>query len=301
MQATTTKILDERRFPVSLTETITPIRELYDCGKQERWNPEVDILWKTLDLGKYDADILEAARLTWSRRAWVEYAGLCETPALLVRLCLELGREADPKYFLTVRNTEEAWQIDCYHRYAQALGGYVDSSPLAATEKIFNQYRHRHVLDAEQNVDVLFAVYSVAEDGLELALFEAYLAGTTEPVAKQILTKSVKAKQRNVSFAWLYMTKRAAQWSPEQCVAVGSGVHSYLQDIELNGYHCAWLGDPQGQEAQAADITAKAGLGAVTQATEAVVFKTYITQLREDLRNIGIPLAELTHPELGTL
>ena len=175
MQTQPTKIMDERRFPVSLSADIAPIRTLYDTAKAERWDPEKDIAWHELDSSDYYPDALEAARLTWSRRAWVEYVGLCETPAFLVRLCLELDREADPKYFLTVRNTEEAWLIDCFHRYAKGLGGYIDQPPAAETERIFNQYRHRQVLDAEKNVDTLFATHFVAEDGLEAALFEGYL------------------------------------------------------------------------------------------------------------------------------
>ena len=47
-------------------------------------------------------------------------------PALLIRFCLEPGREADPKYFLTVRNTEEAWHVESFHRVAELCGGYLD-------------------------------------------------------------------------------------------------------------------------------------------------------------------------------
>src|SRR3546814_19544130 len=116
MQAHITKFPVERRFPVTLTQSIGSIRDLYETGKESRWNPEVDIAWESFDAGKYRRADLDAARLVWSRRAWVEYAGLYETPALLVRVCLEAGRESAPTYFLTVCNHEEAWQKERCHR-----------------------------------------------------------------------------------------------------------------------------------------------------------------------------------------
>ena len=54
---------------------------------------------------------------------WIEATGLTETPALLMRFCMEAGREIDPKFYLTVRNTEEAWHVECFDRVAEAFGG----------------------------------------------------------------------------------------------------------------------------------------------------------------------------------
>ena len=301
MQATPTKILDERRFPVSLREDITPIRELYDRGKEERWNPKTDIAWDQLDLSSYDAEVLKAAALTWSRRTWIEYAGLYETPAFLVRLCLELGREADPKYFLTVRNTEEAWLIESFHRYADALGGYQHQPTEPATEQLFNQYRHRNVLDADKDVDALFATHAVAEDGLELALYKAYLENMQEPVGRQILEKAVLSKQRNIDFGWSYLTSLAAGWDEKKRESVGVAIQSYLQEIELNGYHCAWLGNRSGDEAIAAEITADYGLGSAAVAQEEKIVRDYIDVLRAELKKIHIPLGNLIHLQLDVL
>ncbi|GAB2906759.1 hypothetical protein LSG25_01925 [Paralcaligenes sp. KSB-10] len=300
MQAHTTKIPVERRFPVSLTQSIGSIRELYETGKESRWNPEADIAWNDFDAGKFEQASLDAARLVWSRRAWVEYAGLYETPALLVRLCLEAGRESDPKYFLTVRNTEEAWQIESCHRYAKLLGGYIDRPPQAESEVVFNQYRHRQILDAEQDADIFFTVHSAVEDGLELELFRAYLDNATEPVAQQILQKSVQAKERHVAFGWTYVSERVGMWSDAQRTAVAIGVHDYIQNIEMRGYHCPWLSGSADAETRAAEVAALAGLGASTQAREQVIFLSYIAGVRIRLKTFGIELPGFAHPRLGT-
>lgn len=301
MQKMPTKILNERRFPVSLNADIAPIRALYDQGKAERWNLKTDINWHQLDVTDYNSDVLKAAALTWSRRTWIEYAGLYETPAFLVRLCLEIGREADPKYFLTIRNTEEAWLIETFHRYTNELDSYVAQPTDTVTERLFNQYRHRNVLDAEQDVDALFATHAVAEDGLELALYKAYLANTQEPIGRQILEKSVLSKQRNVDFGWLYLTSQARTWEDEKRITVGQAIHSYLQEIELNGYHCAWLSDKTSDAAIAAEITADFNLGAANAMQEEQILRQYLKELRGKLADIHIPLADLRHPTLGTL
>ena len=72
--APVTRIPVERRFPLGLRESIASIRELYESGKQQRWDPVRDIDWNALSpdgLAQADRD---AARSVWSRRAWVEIA-----------------------------------------------------------------------------------------------------------------------------------------------------------------------------------------------------------------------------------
>ncbi|WP_143322941.1 hypothetical protein [Candidimonas nitroreducens] len=299
--AHSTRIPVEHRFPLHLRRSITSIRDLYEAGKQQRWNPDTDIAWSRFDPAAYDAAALQAARLTWSRRAWVEYAGLAETPAILIRFCLEAGRESDPKYFLTVRNTEEAWQIESCHRYAGVLGGYVDQPSSVREKTLFNQYRHRHALDAEESADAFFVVHSAVEDSLELELCRAYLDDARDPVARQILEKSTQAKERHAAFGWLYATERAARWSAPERAQVSAQVLAYLRDIELAGYHCAWLGDPASAEARAAQATSEAGLGAASQERERDLLCDYVAAVRARLGELGVDLPELSHPALGRL
>ncbi|GAA5232471.1 hypothetical protein FOZ76_00325 [Verticiella sediminum] len=296
-----TRIPVEQRFPVALRRSIDSIRELYETGKRERWQPQTDIAWAAFRAEGYDAAALAAARLTWSWRAWVEYAGLTETPATLIRLCLEAGREADPKYFLTVRNTEEAWHIECFHQYAQVLGGYVNRPPEVADEAVFAQLRDRQVLDAREHLDAFFATHSTVEDSLELALFEAHLRNAEEPVAAAILGRAVQDKQRHARFGWLYLEERAGHWTQDERARIAATVHGYLQQIELGGYHCPWLAHPQGEAARAAQITAAVGLGAASRDEEAAVIVDTIADTRVRLAELDITLPRLNHAALGSL
>ena len=66
----------ERRFPLQFLPEVPAIRELYSQAKGFRWNPETDIPWERFDTSAYSKAALEAARLTWSRRAWSVYPGL---------------------------------------------------------------------------------------------------------------------------------------------------------------------------------------------------------------------------------
>ncbi|MBT6275890.1 MAG: hypothetical protein HOI95_17365 [Chromatiales bacterium] len=74
----------ERRFPLHFEPEIPAIRELYSQAKGMRWDPETDIAWDQLALGAYSQSTCDAARLTWSLRAWSAYPGLGESTILLV-------------------------------------------------------------------------------------------------------------------------------------------------------------------------------------------------------------------------
>src|SRR5262245_19169383 len=103
----------ERRFPLRFVPEVPAIRELYSQAKGLRWNPETDIAWDRLGAERYAPETREAARRTWSRRAWGAYPGLGENTALLVRLCLESGAAGmDAKLFLSFRPAEEANHLE---------------------------------------------------------------------------------------------------------------------------------------------------------------------------------------------
>src|SRR5262249_11311978 len=75
----------ERRFPLQFAPEVPALRELYSQAKGFRWNPETDIPWDRFDPARYSKEVREAARRTWSRRAWSVYPGLTESTALLIR------------------------------------------------------------------------------------------------------------------------------------------------------------------------------------------------------------------------
>lgn len=301
MNAAPTTLLVEQRFPLNLKESIHSIREMYETGKKERWIPETDIAWSDLETSRYTKQELDAARLTWSWRSWVEYACLTETPALLIRWCLEKGRESDPKYFLTVRNTEEAWHIESFNKLANTLGGYMNRPADSAEEALFLQYRDRTILDEKQHSDAMLVTHCAVEDGLEMELFKAYLANCTNPIVTSLLQKVVHAKERHAHFGWVYAGERASLWTDQDREVIGRTAQHYLQTVELAGYHCPWLRDPQSTTAQAIALTAHSGLGAAPMEQEREILIRYIANVRQRLGQWGIDLPALHHPSIGSL
>lgn len=293
----------EVRFPLDLAVSIAPIYQLYEEGKLDTWSPESDIPWDAFDRTAFSDDELGAARHVWSRRAWLEYTGIAETPALLLRFCLERGREADPKYFLTVRNTEEAELVESYHRYAELLGGYHERPAESGWEALINRGYYRDALNAEVPLDAYVAVHCAVEDGLELELFRASLANAGEPVARAVLEKSVQDKIRHAEFGWQYLEKRAREFAAGDQSAIVEAVVAWLRGVAFAGYHVPSLSTAidSGTEQRAQAVAADAGLGATTASQEEEIFRSYLTDTRARLLTLGLSLPVLPHPRLGKL
>src|SRR5580700_7448306 len=231
----------ERRFPLHLEPSITTIRELYDQAKQAHWDPERDISWAAFDPSRYSTEILAAARLSWSRKAWTEYGGLPETPALIIRFCLEHERESDPKYFLTVRNTEEAWHLECCYRFAELCGGFIEQPANPAYAALFNQGLHREALDASRSLDAYVAAHIGIQDGLDLELCRLHRDNATDPVPRAILDRLVADKTRHAAFGWFYLERRATGWTEADRLTIAAEVEHVITNVELAGFHCVWL------------------------------------------------------------
>jgi hypothetical protein len=285
------RLLVEQRFPLEMNVTLPEIRELYDSGKAGRWNPHRDIDWSALAPDQYDDEIREAARRTWSRRIWIEATGLTETPALIVRLCMEVGREIDPKFFLTTRNTEEAWHVECFDRIAEAFGGRVERPADRSYETVFNRNLHRRVLDAGQHLDSYIAAHAGFEDGLELELCRAWKRNATNAAVVAVLDHVIADKERHAAFGWLYLASRAPRWTADERRSIADEIVAHVSNIELKGYHCPWLAPEHAlAEAEADAVIAAAGLGAATRATEEDVLVAYVGNARARLAELGVTL-----------
>jgi hypothetical protein len=285
------RLLVEQRFPLEMNVTLPQIRELYDSGKVGRWNPHRDIDWSALAPDQYDDETREAARRAWSRRIWIEATGLTETPALIVRLCMEVGREIDPKFFLTTRNTEEAWHVECFDRIAEAFGGRVVRPADRSYESVFNRNLHRRVLDAGQHLDSYIAAHAAFEDGLELELCRAWKRDATNAAIVAVLDHVIADKERHAAFGWLYLASRAPRWSADERRSIAHEIVSQVSNIELKGYHCPWLAPEHAlAEAEADAVIAAAGLGAATRAAEEDVLVSYVGNARARLAELGVTL-----------
>lgn len=301
--------LVERRFPLHLEPHIQTIRGLYHEAKAAHWDPEKHIPWAKFDAAAYTPAQLRAAALSWSRRAWTEYGALPETPAILVRFCLEHGGESDPKMFLSVRGSEEAWHTECCWRFADLVGGYIEAPASKDYASLFNQDFHREAFEPGLSVDAYIAVHSAILDGLDLELNRGFLRHATDPVAHAILKRMVQDKERHVAFGWVYLTEHAgrsdtggvAGWSDAERAEIGAEIDQALEGLLCSGAICAWLA-PGGiaDDVVAADeTTRKAGLGAMSSAEEAAIVVQFLTDAREHLARLGVTIADI-RSRIGT-
>jgi len=287
------EIPTERRFPLHLEPAIRTIRDLYDEAKQSRWDPERDIPWASFDRTRYSPEMLAAARLSWSRKAWTEYGGLPETPALIIRFCLERERESDPKYFLTVRNTEEAWHLECCHRFAELCGGFVSEPVNPAYRALFERGLHRQALDAARSLDAYIAAHVAIGDGLDLELCRLSRENARDPVARAILDRLVRDKTRHAAFGWLYLERRAWLWRDSDRAVIAAEIEHIVGDVELAGFRCVWLaGDAAADIAEADCMTRDAGLGAATRDEEEPVLRRFLADAAARFAVLGVSLPE---------
>lgn len=284
-------LLVERRFPLEMSATLPEIRDLYDNGKAGRWNPHRDVDWSALAPEQYDAPVRAAARRSWSRRLWVEATGLTETPALLMRFCMEAGREIDPKFYLTVRNTEEAWHVECFDRIAEAFGGRVAAPADKAYEATFNRNLHRRVMNAEQSLDSYVTCFAAYEDGLELELGRTWRDHATNPTIATVLDRVIADKERHAAFGWLYLASRAPHWTAQDRALIAEELTANIRETELRGYHCPWLApEHAAAEAEADKVVASAGLGGASRAAEEDTLVRYTANARARLAELGVTL-----------
>jgi hypothetical protein len=280
----------ERRFPLHLEPAIRTIRDLYDEAKQSRWDPERNIPWQSFDASRYSAETLAAARLSWSRKAWTEYGGLPETPALIIRFCLEHERESDPKYCLTVRNTEEAWHLECCHRFAELCGGFVEEPANAAYRALFEQGLHRQALDAARSLDAYVAAQIGIGDGLDLELCRLHRDNGRDPVARAILDRLARDKARHAAFGWFYLETRAASWSDADRAVIAAEVTHIIRNVELKGFRCVWLCDAASDIAEADRIIRDAGLGGANRAEEEPALRRFLANAAAQFARLGVRL-----------
>jgi hypothetical protein len=286
------RILQEYRFPLHLEPAVESIWQLYNRAKDSRWDPSRAIDWAAFHPGKLDEGSREAARLAWSHRAWLLFGRLSETPSLLVRFCLERQRESDPKYFLSLRGSEEAWHLDACHGFAERLGGFIAEPADAEYARRFNQTLHREVLDADFGLDAYVAAYVALREHLEAALLEASLAATREPAMAQALELMLRDKRRHAQFGWLYLAER--DFDRPQVAARASQMleRFYASGLMVPGYARAVAR----QVAEAQEVAAQVGLGVAPLAEQRAALQRALAEGRERLSALGVDGSGLTLP-----
>src|SRR6059036_129857 len=232
----------ERRFPLSFAPEVPALRELYSQAKGLRWNPETDVAWDRFDPSRYARATCEAARRTWSRRAWSVYPGLTESTALLIRFCLESGSIGmDAKLFLSFRPAEEAKHLEVCHMLAERLGGYEPDPGEPGLARISNQPFAQVALDGDVPVEAFIAALGALDDQLDLNLYLSHLQNTKDETARAALRLIAGDRQRHVTFAWVFLASRLPGLDERARAGVIDAVHDMLVRVILAGYRSTWL------------------------------------------------------------
>jgi hypothetical protein len=294
----------ERRFPLQFAPEVPALRELYSQAKGFRWNPETDIPWDHFDPTRYSKEAREAARRTWSRRAWSVYPGLTESTALLIRFCLESGSLGmDVKLFLSFRPAEEAKHLEVCHLLAERLGGYEADPHDVGLARVSNHPFAQAALDPDVPVEAYIAALGALDDQLDLNLYLSHLQHAKDEVVRAALRLIAGDRQRHVAFAWTLLGSRVLALDERARATVAETAHDLLVNVILAGYRNTWLLPEKSREPwlAAEQETARVGLGASTVTQERSVLRATIAQVRERFAVWKLDVPPVNHPELGTI
>lgn len=293
--------LEEKRFPLNLRPELQDIRDLWNAGNRFAWDPATAIPWDTFDASKYTKAQLDAARLYWSRRAWTEYTGVAESPAVLLRLCMEPGREIDARIFWAMQTLEETRHCMASYLFTEKLGGYMSAPPVEQPRSA----HHRGIRDKVLNPNISFEAFVLAHvcigETVAAKMFEVRYKTTTDPVAKELVRLILKDETRHIQFGWRYMAHKAKAATREQIAEWERIAVDVVENSELKGFHCIWLVPSEQTRPliEANNLTAEAGLGGSSPELEMAALKESIADIRRDMKPWGVTIPMFTHPVLG--
>lgn len=286
------KMLIERRFPVRLGQQVASLEDAYRKEKTASWNPVADIPWDVLGADSLEQRDGHAARLMWSRRLWAAYGYLSETPATLIRLCLELDRPISPKFFLTVRNTQEACHIDVMQTMAEAYGGYISKPASPAYAAILDLDLAGRVLHADTPIDSYVLAHCAIKIGAEAVLYKLHGTAVKNDAIAAALAHIAEDKRRHAAFGWDFVMDRVHAWDAADRAAATAETIRAINEVILSGYLTPFFAASgvADEEKAAENHAAVAGLGCADETRQRRALTDYLTATRKRLEELSIEL-----------
>ena len=286
--------LAEKRFPLKTRTEVPAIRELWTKSKQLTWDARRDIPYDSFDRKRYSQEQLDAARLGWSRRAWTEYTGIIESPAMLIRLALDGQAPIEAKFVLAAKVVEEARHCEASFLLAEAMGGYMPEPPPgdAIIRLVVAGFRDRLAFNPEVSAEAAIAGWHVISEGIALDIFAARYRRTTEPVTKEVLRLIMQDEVRHVQLGWEYLEHRIPHLTADQVKEVENVVLDIVENVEMKGFHslCLIPDDLESVLREAEAIAADARLGFCTPEEEHQIFVKSIQDIRKRFAKMGITI-----------
>jgi hypothetical protein len=285
--------LRETRFPLKTHIQIPAINELWTRAKQLTWDARRDIPYDKFDRKRYSQEQLDAARLGWSRRAWTEYTGIIESPAMLIRLALEGQAPIEAKFLLASKVMEEARHCEASFLLAEAMGGYIQEPPPhdAIVRLVVAGFRDRLAFNPEVSSLAGIAGWHIISEGIALDIFAARYKRCDEPVTKETLRLIMQDEVRHVLVGWELLEALVPRMSKEEVRHVEEVVIDIMENVEMKGFHSMCL-LPELDSAlkEAEEIAGNARLGFCPAAEEHRVFVKSIQEIRARFKKMGITI-----------
>lgn len=292
--------LKESRFPLKTRHEVPAISELWRKSKQMAWDPVTDIPYDKFDNSKYSQEQLDAARLGWSRRAWTEYTGIIESPAMLIRMSLDGQAPIEAKFVLAAKVIEEARHCEASFMLAEAMGGYIPEPPPhdAIIKMVVAGFRDRLAFNPEVSTEAAMAGWHIISEGIAVDIFAARYRACKEPVTREVLRLILQDEVRHVAVGWEFLEHRIPQMSKEEVAGVEAAVLDIIENVEMKGFHsmCLLPDDLESDLKEAEAIAAQAGLGFCSAEQEHAVFLRSIADLRKRFGKLGITVP--MYPEI---
>lgn len=291
--------LTEKRFPLNTRSEVPGLRDLWTKSKQMFWDPRRDIAYDKFDRSRYSEEQLDAARLGWSRRAWTEYTGIIESPAMLIRLALDGQAPIEAKFVLAAKVIEEARHCEASFLLAEAMGGYMPEPPPgdAIVRLVVAGFRDRLAFNPEISAEAAIAGWHVISEGIALDIFAARYRRCDEPVTKETLRYIMQDEVRHVAVGWELLEHLVPKMSKAEVKAIEDVVVDIMENVEMKGFHSMCLLPELDSVLKDAErIAGEARLGFCPPEEEHRVFVKSIQEIRAKFAKMGITLP--TYPEI---
>ncbi len=292
--------LSEKRFPLKTRHEIPAVSEMWSKSKQMTWDPVRDIPYDKFDRSKYSEEQLDAARLGWSRRAWTEYTGIIESPAMLIRLSLDGQAPIEVKFVLAAKVVEEARHCEASFLLAEAMGGYVQEPPPgdAIIRLVVAGFRDRLAFNPQVSAEAAIAGWHIISEGIALDIFAARYRHTNEPVTKEVIRLIMQDEVRHVQVGWEYLEHRIPHMTKAEIKGVEDVVLDIMENVEMKGFHsmCLLPDNVESALREAEAIAAQARLGFCPAEEEHRTLIRSIQDMRKRFAKMGITIPP--YPEL---
>jgi len=194
--------LPEQRYPLPLSSAMPDVWELWQRAKTLEWDPQTDIPWEDLHPERYSAEQLLAAQMYWSRRTWGEYGAISESPALLLRFCLE-RRLPDLQFFFTMRTMEEGRHAEASWLMAERLGRYFPQPQNPPTAGAVGTHGVRRMaFDPETSLEGIFASLVCAAEEILIDVFKSTVHKATNQAVRRLMELILRDEVRHIAFGW---------------------------------------------------------------------------------------------------